>query len=169
MRRGRILALEMGGNNAAVIMPDADLKQALVECVRSGFVTTGQRCTCTRRVIVPQIRSRRVHPAFCKAASNLIIGDPRASHPVFMGPIINGPSRDAVFAFQRSLQKAGAEILVPSTPMDTPERGFYLTPGIAASIDSPSPANPTCTPVAMPDAYRGSSAPSSHLRRRVAR
>ncbi|QYK49336.1 MAG: aldehyde dehydrogenase family protein [Phycisphaeraceae bacterium] len=130
-RPGRILALEMGGNNAAVIMPDADLKQALVECVRSGFVTTGQRCTCTRRVIVHELIAQKFIPAFCKAASNLIIGDPRASHPVFMGPIINGQSRDAVFAFQRSLQKAGAEILVPSTPMDTPERGFYLTPGIA--------------------------------------
>ncbi|MBX3316727.1 MAG: aldehyde dehydrogenase family protein [Phycisphaeraceae bacterium] len=130
-RPGRILALEMGGNNAAVVMPDADLKQALVECVRSGFVTTGQRCTCTRRVIVHESIAPKFIPAFCKAASNLIVGDPRATHPVFMGPIINGPSRDAVFAFQKSLQRAGAEILVPSTSIDTPERGFYLTPGIA--------------------------------------
>lgn len=130
-RPGRILALEMGGNNAAVVMPDADLKQALVECVRSGFVTTGQRCTCTRRVIVHESIAQKFIPAFCKAASNLIVGDPRASHPVFMGPIINGPSRDAVFAFQKSLQRGGAEILVPSTPIDTPSRGFYLTPGVA--------------------------------------
>ena len=130
-RPGRILALEMGGNNAAVIMPDADLKQALIECVRSAYVTTGQRCTCTRRVIVHESIASKFIPAFCKAASNLIVGDPRASHPVFMGPIINGPSRDAVFAFQKSLQEAGAEILVPSSPVDTPSRGFYLTPGVA--------------------------------------
>ncbi len=129
-RPGRILALEMGGNNAAVVMPDADLKQALIECVRSAFVTTGQRCTCTRRIILHESIASKFIPAFCKAASNLIVGDPRASHPVFMGPIINGPSRDAVFAFQQSLQRAGGEILVPSTPMETPERGFYLTPGV---------------------------------------
>lgn len=130
-RPGRIIALEMGGNNAAVVMPDADLKQALVECVRSAFVTTGQRCTCTRRVIIHESVARTFIPAFCKAASNLIVGDPRAAHPVFMGPIINGASRDAVFAFQHALHRAGAEVLVPSTPIDTPEKGHYLTPGVA--------------------------------------
>jgi acyl-CoA reductase-like NAD-dependent aldehyde dehydrogenase len=49
---GRILALEMGGNSPAIVMADADLRQAAIEIVRSAFVSTGQRCTCTRRVVV---------------------------------------------------------------------------------------------------------------------
>lgn len=130
-RPGRIIALEMGGNNAAVVMPDADLRQALVECVRSGFVTTGQRCTCTRRLIVHKAVADRFIPAFCKAASNLIVGDPRALHPVFTGPIISAQARESVFEFQQSIQRAGAEVLVPSTPIDSPTNGHYLTPGIA--------------------------------------
>ena len=41
-----------GGNNAAVVMHDADLRQAAIEIVRCAFNTTGQRCTCTRRAII---------------------------------------------------------------------------------------------------------------------
>lgn len=125
---GRILALEMGGNNAAVIMPDADLKQAVIECVRSAFVTTGQRCTCTRRVIVHKDVAAHVIPGICKAASSLIIAEPSATHPSFMGPIISAAARDAVLNAQRGMHAAGAEVLVPATALDRP--GHFITPGV---------------------------------------
>lgn len=129
-RPGRILALEMGGNNAAVVAQDADLKQATIECVRSAFITTGQRCTCTRRIIVHRAVADRFTAAVCKAASNLIVGDPRASHPVFMGPIISEGSRRAVLEFQATAARAGGEVLVTSSAIDTAEGGWYLTPGV---------------------------------------
>lgn len=129
-RPGRIIALEMGGNNAAAVMPDADLRQAAIECARSAFVTTGQRCTCTRRVIVHSAIAARFIPAVCKAASNLIIGDPRASHPVFMGPMIDATARDRVLAFQSAAAKAGAEVLVQASAIETPEGGAYITPSV---------------------------------------
>lgn len=129
-RPDRILALEMGGNNAAVIMPDADLRQAVIECVRSAFVTTGQRCTCTRRIVVHEAVAPRFISALCKAASNVIVGRPRASHPVFMGPIISEQARGAVLEFQARVASAGSEVLVESTAIDTPERGWYLSPSV---------------------------------------
>lgn len=129
-RPGRILALEMGGNNAAVVMPDADLKQAAIECVRSAFVTTGQRCTCTRRVVVHEAVAERFIAAVCKAASNLIVGDPRAMHPVFMGPIISEAARTAVLEFQAQAGKNGGEVLVQSTAMEVEGGGWYLTPAV---------------------------------------
>jgi len=125
-----MIALEMGGNNPAVIMPDADLKQAVIECVRAGFITTGQRCTCTRRVIVHEEVAGKVIPAICKAASNLMVGDPRAEHPVFMGPIISGEARNAVINSQQTFAEQGGEVLLKSTPMDHPDGGWYLTPGV---------------------------------------
>lgn len=137
-RPSRICALEMGGNNPAVILPDADLKQAVIECIRSAFITTGQRCTCTRRIIIHEAAASKFVPAFCKAATNLIVGDPRATHPVFMGPIINEGSRQAVLAFQTSLARAGAEVLVPSGPIDSPSGGFYLSPSVVR-VDRFSP------------------------------
>lgn len=114
-RPGRVLALELGGNNAAIVMPDAHLKQAVIECVRSAFVGTGQRCTCTRRVIVHRAIADRFVPALCKLASSIIVGDPSAPHPVFMGPIIDARARQAVLDAQTRFAASGAEVLVPAT------------------------------------------------------
>jgi succinylglutamic semialdehyde dehydrogenase len=125
---GRICALEMGGNNAALILPDADLRQAVIECVRSAFITTGQRCTCTRRVIVHETVADRVIPAICKAASNLVIGDPSAAHPVFMGPLISDAARRAVLDAQARFITAGATPLMPCTTLDG--EGWFITPGV---------------------------------------
>ena len=132
---GRICALEMGGNNAAVILPDADLKQAVIECVRCAFITTGQRCTCTRRLVVHEAVAERVIKALCKAASNLIIGDPAAEHPVFMGPVISEGARKGILASQERLAKAGGEVLMPCTVSDGPTGGWYVTPGVM-KVDS---------------------------------
>lgn len=127
---GRIIALELGGNNPAVVLPDCDLRQAVVECARSAFVTTGQRCTCTRRIIVHRDIADRFISALCKVATNLVVGDPRAEHPVFMGPIISGEARQDVFDAQRSFAASGGEVLVESTAMDSPGDGYFLSPGV---------------------------------------
>ncbi len=131
---GKIVALEMGGNNAAVVMPDADLHQAAVEIVRCAFNTTGQRCTCTRRAIVHESVADTLIPAIIKAASTLIVGHPRAEHPVFMGPIISEGARAAVFDAQRQMANSGGEVLLGSTPIPDPAgndpAGWYLTPSI---------------------------------------
>lgn len=130
-RPGRVLALEMGGNNAAVIMPDADLSQAVIECVRSAFISTGQRCTCTRRVVVHEAVADRVIRAIGKATGRLIIGDPEATHPVFMGPIITDSARQAVLEAQRRLAAAGGQVLLEATAVDGPTAGgWYLSPGV---------------------------------------
>lgn len=131
-RPGRLLALEMGGNNAAIIMPDADLRQAVVECVRSAFVGTGQRCTCTRRLIVHESVADQVIPALCKAASALVLGDPRAAHPVFMGPVISQASRDHILGQFRALARHSARVLVQPTQIGptSGDSGWYLSPGI---------------------------------------
>ncbi len=125
---GKMIALEMGGNNAAIVMGDADLHQAVTECVRCAFITTGQRCTCTRRLIVHESVAEKVISAVCKAASLLVVDDPRAE-TVFMGPIVSKESRDAVFAFQDRLARGGGEVLVESTGVPGRE-GWYLTPSV---------------------------------------
>lgn len=128
-RPGRIIALEMGGNNPAVVMPDADLYQAAVEITRCAFNTTGQRCTSTRRLIVHEVAADRLIPALVKAASSLVIGDPRSGEPVFMGPIISQQARDAVFEAQRKFAASGGRVILESTPVPGLD-GWYLTPSI---------------------------------------
>jgi succinylglutamic semialdehyde dehydrogenase len=103
---------------------------AVRECVRAAFISTGQRCTCTRRVIVAREIADRVIPALCKAASALIVGDPGAAHPVFMGPMISEEARAGVLAAQARLAGAGGEVLVPMTPLDGGTGGWFVTPGV---------------------------------------
>jgi len=127
---GRMIALEMGGNNPAVVMNDAHLKQAVIECVRSAFATTGQRCTCTRRILVQRGIADRFIPAFCKAASTLTVGPGRSETPVFMGPLINRAAVDAALGFQRDLVSCGGRILVQSTAVESSSNANLITPGV---------------------------------------
>ncbi len=158
-RPGRIVALEMGGNNVAVVMPDADLRQAAIEIARCAFNTTGQRCTCTRRAVIHEAVADRLIPAICKAASQMIVGDPRAAHPVFMGPIIRDEARQAVLGWQAELASAGAEVLVQSTELDVSGigggggdggGGWYLTPSVVRvsrfTLDEAEPEAPAAKP-----------------------
>ncbi len=130
---GRIVALEMGGNNPAVVMPDAHPRQAAIEVARAAFITTGQRCTCTRRLIVHESIADRFVATVCKIASSLVVAHPRSEHPVFMGPIISEQARDAVLSFQERLVRDGATSLLAGTTraLDLGESdGFYVTPAV---------------------------------------
>lgn len=137
-RPGRIIALELGGNNPVVVMPDADLRQAAIEIVRCAFNTTGQRCTSTRRVIAHNLVSDRLFRAIAKAAERLVIDTPRATPlgGVFMGPIINEAAQKAVISFQEHCAKAGAEILLSARAFGvkqagrTKEEGYYVSPSV---------------------------------------
>jgi len=131
-RPGTIVALELGGNNPSVVMPDADLRRAAIEVARAAFITTGQRCTCTRRLIVHEEIAGKFVPLVAKIASSLMIGEPRgmAGEDVFFGPTISAASRDAVLDFQGSMAQAGATAVLESTAPDHPDEGFFVTPGI---------------------------------------
>jgi succinylglutamic semialdehyde dehydrogenase len=129
-RPGRIIALEMGGNNGVLVMPDADLKQAAIEIARGAFVTTGQRCTCGRRLIVHKDVAGTLIPAILKIAASMVIGPPRGEAPVFMGPIIDDAARDAVLKFQATAAERGGDILMQATaPASLPD-GSYISPGV---------------------------------------
>ncbi|MSQ90218.1 MAG: aldehyde dehydrogenase family protein [Phycisphaerales bacterium] len=127
-RPGRLIALEMGGSNAAIVCSDCHLKQAVIECVRSAFATAGQRCTCTRRIIVDASIADAFIPLFAKVASTLVIGPGDSHDPVFMGPVISSAARDAVLLFQSQRARAGAVVILPATKLD--RAGWFISPGV---------------------------------------
>lgn len=130
---GRIVALEMGGNNPAVIMPSANLRQAIIECTRAGFATTGQRCTCTRRVIVHESIADRVVRAMTHATESITIGPGRQADPApFCGPLINEQSVANVIRFQAELSARGGKVVVESHRPDSlaSTGGHFITPGL---------------------------------------
>ncbi|MFM7798231.1 MAG: aldehyde dehydrogenase family protein [Planctomycetota bacterium] len=127
-RPGRMVALEMGGSNPAVVMDDADLRQAVVECVRCAFLSSGQRCTCTRRVVVHRAVADRFIAAFVEAARSIAVGPGDAVPVPFMGPVISREAREAVLAFQRECAARGEDVLLESRAL--PGEGWFVTPGV---------------------------------------
>lgn len=127
-RPGRIIALEMGGNNASVVLDDADLKPAVIECVRASFATTGQRCTCTRRIILQRGIADCFIRAFCKTASTLLVGPGDGAEPVFMGPLVTEQAVEDVLVHQQRLHDTGGRVLIEAVRAG--REGHFITPGV---------------------------------------
>ncbi|MCA9485194.1 MAG: aldehyde dehydrogenase family protein, partial [Nitrospina sp.] len=120
-RFGRSL-LELGGNNALIVMDDANLDLALRAIVFGAVGTTGQRCTTTRRVLVHRSVSETLTQRLIAAYRQLRIGDPLDGQTL-VGPLIDG---DAVATMQRALVaigEQGGEILYGGELLDDGEFG----------------------------------------------
>ncbi|MFM7806514.1 MAG: aldehyde dehydrogenase family protein, partial [Planctomycetota bacterium] len=127
-RPGRMIALEMGGSNAAIVWSDADLRRAVIECVRGAYATTGQRCTCTRRIIVHEAIAERFVTAFCRLASTAVVGAGTDPEPVFMGPVASRAAREAVLERQAALARAGGRVLLEAVAHE--REGWFIGPGL---------------------------------------
>ncbi len=103
-RFGRAI-MELGGNNAIIVTPEADLKLAVPAMVFGAVGTAGQRCTSTRRLIVHESMYDRVRDALVKAYGGLRIGNPLDQNN-HVGPLID---KAAVAMFSKALEQARAE------------------------------------------------------------
>ncbi len=124
--------LELGGNNAIIITPDADLKMAMPAIVFGAVGTCGQRCTSTRRLIIHESIYNKVKDSLIKAYKGLKIGDP-LNEKNHVGPLID---KDAVEMFKDALvklEKEGGKILYGGEVLSgrNYESGTYVKPVIA--------------------------------------
>jgi aldehyde dehydrogenase (NAD+) len=129
-RLGRAL-LELGGNNAIIIAPSADLKVVVPGAVFGAVGTAGQRCTSTRRLIIHEDIYEKVRDAIVKAYGQLKIGDPLNTDN-HVGPLID---KDAVNNYLVAIEKAkaeGATVLIDSEVLtgDQYTSGCYVKPVI---------------------------------------
>jgi succinylglutamic semialdehyde dehydrogenase len=112
---GRILALEMGGNNPLVVWSPGDLRAAALLVAESAFITAGQRCTCARRLILPTGKAGDALITELRAViSRLRVGAPLDVPEPFMGPVISSASATELHDAQAALVAAGAQPLVES-------------------------------------------------------
>ncbi|HQI41913.1 MAG: aldehyde dehydrogenase family protein [Ignavibacteriales bacterium UTCHB2] len=129
-RFGRAI-LELGGNNAIIMTPDADLKMAMPAVVFGAVGTAGQRCTTTRRLIIHDSIYDKVKEALIKAYSGLKIGNP-LDEKNHVGPLID---KNAVKDFTNALkqvQEEGGKIVHGGTILEGEEykSGTYVVPAI---------------------------------------
>lgn len=124
----KILALEMGGKNTTVVWDDADIDKAIYESLVGSFMTTGQRCSCTSRIILHDKIADRFTDRFYEAAKKLTIG--HWSENPFMGPLINEGAVEKYIRFQEIARREGAESLMRGKALDVKHKGHYVTPSI---------------------------------------
>ena len=127
----KITALEMGGKNAAIVLDDAPFDLALYEVLTGAFLTTGQRCTATSRVICQRGIADRFAEKLAEATRALSVGvqsDPN----IFMGPLIDRRAAETFHAWQKTAETEGAEPLAAGGLLDTPpiEGGAYVRPSV---------------------------------------
>ena len=154
-RLGRSL-LELGGNNAIIITPEADLKIVVTGAVFGAVGTAGQRCTSTRRLIIHESIFDKVTRALARAYKQIKIGNPLdpANH---MGPLID---MQAVYAYQKALEaikNQGGKMIVKGGVLKGKKyaSGCYVQPCIAqVRNDMPIVQTETFAPILYVTSYK---------------
>jgi acyl-CoA reductase-like NAD-dependent aldehyde dehydrogenase len=134
-RMHKRLSLEMGGKNALIVMPDADLDLALDGVLWGAFGTTGQRCTATSRLLLHE----SIHDAFLERlverTAQLRLGN-GLEEGVDVGPLINQAALDKVVGYVEAARQEGDEILIGGRRATDGDlgRGFFFEPTILRGV-----------------------------------
>jgi aldehyde dehydrogenase (NAD+) len=156
-RLGKSL-LELGGNNAIIVTPDANIKMTVIGAVFGAVGTAGQRCTSTRRLIIHESIYETVKSSLIDAYNQLKIGNPLDENN-HVGPLID---KDAVENYKKaidSVKEEGGNIIVEGGVLSGAgyESGCYVKPAIAeASNDYKIVQHETFAPVLYLLKYSGS-------------
>jgi aldehyde dehydrogenase (NAD+) len=126
-RLGRSI-LELGGNNAIVVMDDADLELAVRAALFAAVGTAGQRCTSLRRLLVHRAIADKLIDRLKEAYGQVRIGDP-LEDGTLMGPLVNEAAVDQMMAALETARSQGAQIVVGGGKIDRP--GYFVEPTIA--------------------------------------
>jgi succinylglutamic semialdehyde dehydrogenase len=125
-----LLALEMGGNNPLIVWDVADVAAAATLIIQSAYISSGQRCTCARRLIVPAGEQGDVLiEALLARIDSIRIGGAFDEPAPFMGPLIHNRIVDELLKMQEWYKAAGATILRPMVRL---QAGLpFITAGLA--------------------------------------
>ena len=125
----KILALELGGNNPLIVWDVKDKDAAAHIILRSVYITSGQRCTCSKRLIIPEGKEGDATLAALQAVLDQVIVDaPDAQPEPFMGPLVSDKAAAGVLAAQTKLREEGGVSLRDCTTLNN--GAAFLSPGI---------------------------------------
>jgi succinylglutamic semialdehyde dehydrogenase len=132
---GKMLALEMGGNNPLVVWDVKDIDAAVHHAVMSAFISAGQRCTCARRLIVEDSPAGAAFiERLLEVASTLAVGPSNADPQPFMGPVVSSAVASMLVRAQADMVAKGGVTLLQMRQPD-PNAGF-VTAGIVDVTDA---------------------------------
>jgi succinylglutamic semialdehyde dehydrogenase len=136
---GKMLALEMGGNNPLVVWDVSDKPElrdpAVHHTIMSAFISAGQRCTCARRLIVHDTPEGQAFIArLVEVAAKLVVGPSNAEPQPFMGPVVSAQVAKRLVEAQQMMEEKGGKVLLRMRQLD-PNNGF-VTAGIVDVTDA---------------------------------
>lgn len=135
---GKILALEMGGNNPLIVWDAASLDAAALLTIQSAYQTSGQRCSCARRLIVEEgARGEALVERLLELIPKIKVGRHTERPEPFMGPLVRSQAERNALAAQQRLLEMGAKALRPMKGLS--EDSAFVTPGLidVSGIDAP--------------------------------
>lgn len=125
----KVLALEMGGNNALIVEDIEDMDAAVHLTIQSAFISAGQRCTCARRLLVKEgAQGDAFIKRLVEVSKDIGVGEWNAEPAPFMGSVISLLAAKQLLAAQQDLLEKGATSLLEMTQVD--DKTALLTPGI---------------------------------------
>ncbi|MBB6135315.1 succinylglutamic semialdehyde dehydrogenase [Massilia aurea] len=132
---GKMLALEMGGNNPLVVWDVQDIDAAVHHTVMSAFISAGQRCTCARRLVIENgVAGDAFLARLVAVAAQLQVGPSNAEPQPFMGPVVSSAVAARLVQAQEDMVAKGGKLLLSMRQLD-PNTGF-VTAGIVDTTDA---------------------------------
>lgn len=127
----KLVSLELGGKNAMVVMPDADLELVVEGALFGAFGTSGQRCTSTSRLVAHRDIAGELVDAIAARAQQLVLGDPLVP-TTDVGPVINPAALDRIGAMVTKAVDEGNEVVTGGKPVtvDGCDGGSFFAPTI---------------------------------------
>lgn len=132
---GKILALEMGGNNPLLVSEKTqDIRAVVYEIIQSAFLSAGQRCTCARRLLLPKgAHGDAILEQLVAATKALNVDRFDAEPQPFMGPVVSAEAAEGLLQSYLKLVILGAQAIVPMT-RGKEDTGF-VSPAIIDATD----------------------------------
>lgn len=132
---GKLLALEMGGNNPLVVWDVQDIDAAVFMAIQSAFISAGQRCTCARRLVVQKgAQGDAFVQRLVQVAANIQVGESHAEPQPFMGPVVSAAVAERLVQAQQDLVAKGGKLLLEMKQLQ-PGTGF-VSAGIVDVTDA---------------------------------
>lgn len=127
----KLVALELGGKNPAIVHKDANTEHALEELIKGAFLTTGQRCTSTSLVAIHRSLHQEFISKFHEVAKKVVVDHSvEYTNEPFMGPLIDKRSLDTYLLFQGMAKREGIEEVMRGKHLERSFDGYYVSPSI---------------------------------------
>lgn len=125
------VTLELGGNDAAIVLDDVDPEAVIDQLFWASFANNGQTCVAIKRVYVPESRHEQYVDLFANRANAAVVGDGSAPETQ-LGPLNNQMQRDIVSRMVESAREDGAQVVTGGSAIDGP--GYFYAPTIVTNV-----------------------------------